>query len=42
MIVNLGDWDKAKDKNVMLIVAISTSYPDESNLHSKNKLRELS
>ena len=32
MIVNQGDWDKAKEKNVMLINAISPAYPDEIKL----------
>lgn len=32
MIVNLGNWDTAKEKNVMLIAAISPSYPDEIKL----------
>lgn len=32
MIVNLGDWDKAKDKNIMLINAISPAYPEEMKL----------
>lgn len=32
MIVNLGNWDAAKEKNVMLINAISPAYPDEIKL----------
>ena len=32
MIINLGNWDAAKEKNVMLIAAISPSYPDEIKL----------
>jgi len=32
MIVNNGNWDAAKEKNVMLINAISPSYPEEIKL----------
>ncbi len=37
MIVNWGDWDKTKDRNVMLIAAISPAYPDEVTLAREKK-----
>ncbi|MFC1551097.1 hypothetical protein ACFL6P_00895 [Candidatus Latescibacterota bacterium] len=38
MIVNWGDWDAKKDKNVMLINAISPSHPDEVKLAMEKQL----
>jgi len=38
MIVNWGDWDSTKEKNVMLINAISPSYPDEVKLAMEKQL----
>ena len=38
MIVNMCDWDAAKEKNVMLINAISPSYPDEVKLALKKQI----
>ncbi|MFC1538019.1 hypothetical protein ACFL6H_01220 [Candidatus Latescibacterota bacterium] len=38
MIVNWGDWDVAKEKNVMLINAISPSHPDEVKLAMEKQL----
>ena len=37
MIVNWGDWDKTKDKNVMLISAISPAFADEIKLAKEKK-----
>ena len=38
MIVNWGDWDATKEKNVMLINAISPSNPDEVKLAMEKQL----
>jgi hypothetical protein len=35
--VNLGDWDAAREKNIMLISAISPAYPDEVALAQEKK-----
>ncbi len=38
MIVNWGDWDATKEKNVMLISSISPAYPDEVKLAMKKQI----
>ena len=38
MIVNCGDWDATKEKNIMLINAISPAYPDEVKLATEKQL----
>ena len=38
MIVNWGNWDATKEKNVMLINAISPAYPDEVKLAMEKQL----
>ncbi len=38
MIVNWGDWNATKDKNVLIINAISPAYPDEVKLAMEKQL----
>ena len=38
MIVNWGDWDATREKNVMLIGAISPAYPDEVKLAMEKQI----